>query len=75
MQSDFLRLVGAANESFRLIIMYYMFKCWFGLRRTLLGSLQSQKSPVRLDFGETSYNDFFLARSDFEGLLELQMSP
>ena len=40
-QSNFLRLVGAPNESFRLIIIYYMFKYPIGIKTNLLESLQS----------------------------------
>ena len=43
-QSDIRRLVGYPNESFRLIIMYYMFKDSVGIKRTLLESIRSIKS-------------------------------
>ena len=68
-QSDFLRPVGSLNESFRLITIYYTFKYSVGIKRTLLDSLRSQKSPLNSIFGKASYNDFLLARSDFLGLV------
>ena len=37
-RSDFLGLVGAPNESLRLIIIYYMIKYSFRIQKTLLGS-------------------------------------
>ena len=37
-RSDFLRLVGAPNESPRLIIIYYMIKYPFRIHKTLPGS-------------------------------------
>ena len=40
---EFLWLVGAPNESLRLIIIYYMIKCTFGIKRTLIESLRSEK--------------------------------
>ena len=46
-QSEFLRLVGAVNESLRLIIIYYMFKYIFGIKTTLLESYRCHKSPLR----------------------------
>ena len=34
-KNDFLRLVGAANESLILIIIYYMFKYSVGIKTTV----------------------------------------
>ena len=31
-RSDFIKVVGAPNESLRLIIIYYMFKYTFGIK-------------------------------------------
>ena len=41
--NDFLRVVGAPNESLILIIIYYIFKYSVGIKTTLLESLRSQK--------------------------------
>ena len=42
-QNDFLRLVGAPNESLILIIMYYLFKYSFGIKTTLLVTSEVKK--------------------------------
>ena len=49
-RSDFLRLIGAQNESLRRIIIQYMFKYSCRIKTTLLESLQSQKSPLKARF-------------------------
>ena len=49
-RSEFLELAGAPNESLRLIIIYYMFKHTFGIKKTLLESLQNQKSHLKAQF-------------------------
>ena len=46
-QSDFISLVGALNESIRLITIYYMFKNSFRIKTRLLESLWSQKKPFK----------------------------
>ena len=46
---DFLKLVGAPNESLRLIITNYMFKYTFGIKTTL-ESLRNQKSALEARF-------------------------
>ena len=46
-RGEFLRLVGAPNESLRLIIIYYMLKYTFRIRKTLLESLWILKSPLK----------------------------
>ena len=38
-RSDFLRPIGAPNEYLRPIIIYYMFKYSFGIKKILLESL------------------------------------
>ena len=58
--SEFLRLVGALNESVRLITVQYMFKNSFRIKTTLLESLQSQ-----IDLGKTCWLHLDLARSKF----------
>ena len=49
-RSEFLELAGAPNESLRLIIINYMFKHTFGIKKTLLESLQNQKSHLKAQF-------------------------
>ena len=49
-QNDFLRLVGAPDESLILIIIYYMFKYSVGIKTTLLESLRSPKSILKAIF-------------------------
>ena len=43
-QNEFLTLVEAPTESLILIIIYYTFEYTFGIKTTILESLQSQKS-------------------------------
>ena len=48
LRTEFLRLVGALNESLILIIIYYMFKYSVGIKTTLLESLRSEKKkPIK----------------------------
>ena len=55
-QSDFLRLVGAPNESFILIIIYYIFQYSVAIKRTLLESLQSKKKgPLKPRFRQNEF--------------------
>ena len=49
-RNEFLRLVGAPNESLILIIIYYMFKYSVGIETTLLESIRSQKSILKAIF-------------------------
>ena len=49
-RNEFLRLVGAPNDSLILIILYYMFKYSFGIKTTLLESLRSQKLILQAIF-------------------------
>ena len=63
-QNDFLRLVGAPNESIRLILIYYMFKYSFGIRTVLPESVRIKQSPLKVGFEKTSYNDFVSDQSD-----------
>ena len=45
-RGEFLTLVGAQNESLRLIIIYFMFKTAFGFKTILLESLRSLKTHL-----------------------------
>ena len=49
-RGEFLRLVGAQNESLILIIMYYIFKNTSGTKKTLLESFRSQKTHLQARF-------------------------
>ena len=51
-RSDLTRLVGAPNESLRLIIIYYLLKYSFRIKISLLESLQSQKTRLKARFRE-----------------------
>ena len=46
LRSDFLRLVGALNKSFGVIIIYYMFKFSIGIKTTLVQSLRRHKKAL-----------------------------
>ena len=49
-RGQFLSVAGAQNESLRIILMYYMFKYWFGITTTFLESLRSQNTHLRAWF-------------------------
>ena len=49
-RTDFLRLFGSQNESLRPIIIQYMIKYPCRIKRTLVESLGSQKSPLKARF-------------------------
>ena len=49
-RSEFLRHIKAPTESLRLIIIYYMFEQSFGIKITLLESLQCQQIPLKARF-------------------------
>ena len=64
-RGEFLSVVGAQNETLRIILMYYMFKYRFGIPTTLLESLRSQNTQFRARFRQTSYKDLVFARGEF----------
>ena len=70
---EFLSVVGAQNESLRIILMYYMFKYWFGITTTLLESLRSQNTQFRARFRQTSYKGLVFARGDLIRLVGAQI--
>ena len=47
---EFLKYIGAPNESLRVIIIYYKFKYTFGIKTTLPESHRTQKSPLKARF-------------------------
>ena len=49
-RNDFLRLVGAPNESLIRIIIYYTFKYSVGIKTTLLESFPSKKIMLQAIF-------------------------
>ena len=63
-RGESLSVVGAQNESLRIILMYYMFKYCFGITTTLLESLRSQNTHFRARFRQTSYKDLVFARAE-----------
>ena len=71
-RGEFLSVIGAQNESLRTILMYYMFKLWFGITTTLLESLQNQNTHFRARFRQTSYKDIVFARGEFLSVIGAQ---
>ena len=59
-RGEFFSVVGGQNESLRIILMYYMFKYWFGITTTLLESLGSQNTHFRVDLGKLVIRTLFL---------------
>ena len=49
-RGEFLNVVGGQNKSLWIILMYYIFKYWCGITRTLLESLQSQNTNFSARF-------------------------
>ena len=74
-RGDFLSVVGAQNESLRIILMYYMFKYWFVIATTLLESLRNQNTHFRDRFRQTIYMNLVFQGGEFFMILELKMSP
>ena len=72
---EFLSVVGAQNESLRIILMYYVFKYWFGITTTLLESLRSQNTQFRARFRQTSYKDLVFARGEFLSVVGAKWVP
>ena len=68
-RSVLIRLVGAPNESVRLIIIYYMFKVSFRIKTSFLESLRSRKPRLKARLGKTSYKGLVLAKGEFLRLL------
>ena len=74
-QTSYKDLVFARGEFFKCcwsskwvptnILMYYMFKYWFGITTTLLELLRSQSTHFRARFRQTSYKDLVFARCEF----------
>ena len=60
-----LSVVGAQNESLRIILMSYMFKYLFGITTTLLESLQSENTQFRARFRHTNYKDLVFGRGEY----------
>ena len=63
-RGEFLSVVGAQNESLRIILMYYIFKYWFGITTTLLESLRSKNTHFRARSRQTSYKDLVFERGE-----------
>ena len=71
-RGELLSIVGAQNESLRIILMYYMFKYLFGITTTLLESLRSQNTQFRARFRLTNYKDLVFARGEFLSVVGAQ---
>ena len=71
-RGEFLSVVGAQNESLRIILWYNMFKYWFGMTITLLESLRSQNSHFRARFRQTSYKDLVFERGELLSVVGAQ---
>ena len=71
-RGELLSIVGAQNESLRIILMYYMFKYLFGITTTLLESLRSQNNHCRARFRQTSYKDLVFERGEFLSVVGAQ---
>ena len=69
---EFLSVLGAQNQSLWIILMYYMFKYWFGITTTLIESLRSQNTHFRARFKQTSYKDLVFARGEFLSVVAAQ---
>ena len=72
MRSDLIRLVGAPNESLRVIIIYYSFKYSFRNKISLLESLRSKNTHFRAKFRQTSYKVLVFARGEILSLVGAQ---
>ena len=71
-RGEFLSVVGAQNESLRIILMYYMFKYCFGIATTLLESLRSQNTQFGDPFRQTCYNDLIFKRGELLSVVGAQ---
>ena len=71
-RGEFLSVVGAQNESLRIILMYYMFKYLFGITTTLLESLRSKNTHFRARFRQTSFKDLVFVRGEFLSIVGAQ---
>ena len=71
-RGELLSVVVAQNESLRVILMYYMFKYWFGITTTLLESLRSQNTHFRARFWQTSFKDLVFVRGEFLSVVGAQ---
>ena len=67
-----LSVVGAQNESLRIILMYYMFKYLFGITTTLVESLRSQNTQFTARFRQTTYKGLVFARGEFLSVVGAQ---
>ena len=63
-RNDFLRLVGAPNESLILIIVYYMFKYSVGIKKHF-ARVTSEPKKYFKGYVTTNYKDLVSARNDF----------
>ena len=71
-QCEFLSVVGTLNESLRIILIYYIFKYWFGITTTLLESLPIQNTHFMARFRQTIYKDLVFVRGAFLSVVGAQ---
>ena len=71
-RGEFLSVIGAQNESLRIILMYYMFKYLFGITTTLLESLRSQNTQFTR-FRQTCYKGLVFARGELLSVVGAQI--
>ena len=67
-----LRLVGAPNESLRLIKIYYMLKYSFRIKTSMLESLWSQKNRLKARFRQNYLQGLSFARRELLRLVGAQ---
>ena len=71
-RGELLRLVGAPNESLRLIKIYYMLKYSFRIKTSMLESLWGQKSCLKARFRQNYLQGLSFARGDLLRLVGAQ---
>ena len=71
-RGEVFRVVGGQNEDLWVILMYYMFKYWFGITTTLLESHRNQNTHFRARFRQTSYKDLVFGRGEFLSVVGAQ---
>ena len=71
-RGEIISVVGAKNESLRIILLYYLFKYLFGITTTLLESIWIQNTQFRARFRQTCYKDLVFARGKLLSIVGAQ---
>ena len=71
-RGELLSVVGAQNESLRIILLSYLCNYLFGITTSLLESLWNQNTHFRARFRQTSYKDLVFARGEFLSVVGAQ---